>query len=304
VTSPGPRPPDGETGVGDIVRALAALRLGPNATALVARMAGFRLVAPAEPAAPAEALPQARPRPEPPPETAPTTPLQADQRQPTATRAVWTLTAVAREERVPAGNDVDPFPVVQAWQLVPSLPYLPLLRKEVARDVLDSAAAVRRPGTEVDLDHLLADLVAGRPIERLPRRPVLSLEAGLEVLIDVGEGMQPFRRDVREVLDALHRLIGPGLSRRNFYETPWTEGWRPRDQERPVLVLGTLGCGELPDLQAVYGWVRLITALRKRGTRLTALVPVPPWRWHPALRLTGTLVPWDRTTRYRDVPRS
>lgn len=288
-----------ETGMADIVRADAALRLNGAALAMVARMVGLRVRAAAPPpglrpsrrASTEQALPE------------PAGPAAGGQDTPLVDTRIPTLTPVARGDAMTLPVGVDPFPAVLPHQLVPVLTHIPLLRRTGAREVLDVATATHRFSGDIDIDRLVADIAAGRPTVRLPRRPLRTFDAGVDVLVDRGRGMQPFRRDVEAVVEALHRLVGDGLRVTPYYTTPWTEGWRPIDDERPVLLLGTLGCGRVPDVEAAADWALMIPALRRRGPRITALVPVPRRHWPPALAATRTLVPWDVTTRAKDALR-
>ena len=129
------------------------------------------------------------------------------------------------------------------------------------------------------------------------------------MLVDHCEGMQPFRRDQREVVAALRRLVGSELDVRRFLDDPWA-GTRPDDDRtwsrtyrppapgRPVLVLSTLGRGAHPRPELDGAWRRLAAVLAGRGSAVAALVP---------LRRPGAgpvdVVAWDPLTWQRAVAR-
>jgi len=194
--------------------------------------------------------------------------------------------------------------------LVPRLPHRPLLPRRAARDVLDAVASTWQPTSAIDVRRVLADVVARRPVVRLPRVYRPSLAAGLQVLVDRGEGMQPFRPDQREVVAGLRRLIGSGLDVRRFLDDPWagtrpdddrtwSRAYRPPAPGRPVLVLGTLGRGARPRPELDRQWRRLAAMLAGRESPLAALVPAR----RPGGAHGVDVVPWDPVTWRRAVAR-
>ena len=205
----------------------------------------------------------------------------------------------------------DPLPVADANSRTPVLMHRPLLIRQVSRDVLSSIAATWRPTNRIAVEPLLADVVRLRPTTTIPHVAAPSFGAGLQVLVDLSEAMQPFRRDQRDAVAALRRLAGSEITVLYFTDTPsggvrgergtdW-HAWPLPPPGRPVVVLGTLGGGIRPDPAAADYWLRALQKLKRRAVRLAALVPVPRRRWSPMLAETGSLVLWDRATRARDV---
>jgi hypothetical protein len=154
--------------------------------------------------------------------------------------------------------------------------------------------------------YLLARQQAPRQLPRTMRR---SLRYGVQVLIDWGKDMDPFRRDQAEITDRIAQVAGrERIEVRYFSESPldgcgpgpeWT--WKPYTPPSPgttVLVLSDLGmsrrtAGRVPGrLPADFAELsRLLTA---RRCVTVAMVPLSPRRWPPRSQLR--LVAWDRTT--------
>jgi hypothetical protein len=291
-------------GLGDLVEARARLNLGPGASIQVAAMLGLAPVRPRSaatedgPPAPrspdriaAERAGSVAP-PAPPPDAAapPIRRLRPVARQP------WTTAT--------AGSAVDPLPPVTVTALVPRLLHIPLLPRRTAHDVLDAVASTWQPTAALDTRRVLRTLAAGRPLDELYRLRRPSFAAGLHVLVDHGESMQPFRRDQREVVTALRRLVGSALVVHRFLDDPWA-GTRPEPRGdwtselalpamgRPVLVLGTLGRGPLARPELDRAWLRLAGVLAGRGSALAALVPARRPTHPHGLRVAMDVVPWD-----------
>ena len=172
--------------------------------------------------------------------------------------------------------------------LVPQLAHTPLLPRRAAREVLDVVASTWQPTAAVDVRRMMAAVLAHRPVRRLHRVHRPSLAEGLQVLVDHGEGMQPFRRDQREVVAALRRLVGSELDVRRFLDDPWA-GTRPDDDP-------TWSRTYRPELDGA--WRRLAAVLAGRASAVAALVP---------LRRPGAgpvdVVAWDPLTWPRAVAR-
>lgn len=298
----------GDVGLGDLVTAHAVLSLGPGASAAVVAMLGLVPASlPTEPGprpAPVRPAPVRRDPAAAPPRARPGTNAG---RKPTIRR----LRPITREPWIADGANsaADPLPAVAFEALVPRLPHTPLLPRRAAREVFDIAASTWQPTGAVDLRRALATIASGRPVRRLQHVHRPSLVLGLQVLVDQGDGMQPFRRDQREAVASLRMLVGAGLDVRRFLDDPWA-GTRPDDDStwsstyrppppgRPVLVLGTLGRGALPRPDLDKTWRRLAAMLAGQESAVAALVPL-----HRPLRGPLDVVPWDRVTWRRDAAR-
>ena len=304
----------GDVGIADLLIARRALGLGRRSTQLVASMCGLSLASPeqtpvvlhqgptnvATTAQPPSALGRTTER------ASMTSPPRSPERSAVRSLSPSRIEPWSPDRSVP--RYADPLPSRSSTPWRPSQ-YDPLFDRPTSRDVLDILAATPRPTNRIAIGRLVADLVRLRPITQIPHHNAPSFAAGLAVLLDVGEGMQPFRRDQQQVVAALRQLVGPAITVLHYIGTPWEgvredsspdwQRWRLPPVGRPVIVLGTLGGGIRPDAGAVVGWLRAIEILWHRGSRLTALVPVPSSRWNPRLRHTGALLLWDRSTRTR-----
>jgi hypothetical protein len=188
----------------------------------------------------------------------------------------------------------------------------------VTRAILSRLAAAPTSLGEVDVSKLVETMGRGRPFTILPRRSVLTLSKGLDVLVDYGRGMDPFRVDIVDLLDSLARAVGPHrLSIRAFrscpsmgvmdLETAATTRYRPPSNGTPVLAVTDLGMAEqrarggmLPETD----WLDFAGQLRAGGSPLLVLMPCPPSQAPLAIRRSIKLVIWDRHTGARLTERS
>lgn len=214
---------------------------------------------------------------------------------------------------IPPVNDVLATPGRPVVLPDPSL--LPPTRR---RAILAALCRTTGPG-EIDVPELVRRLARAEPVDRLPTTLVPTMRRGVQVLVDLGPGMQPFLGDQRSVVDMLHRLIGQeGLEVLRFAGTPldepgvgpgpiWTwRPYRPPIDDRRVLVLSDLGSGPgHSDRHAVWArWLRFAALFRHVGRPMVALVPVPAQRLPAVLRARMPMVTWDRSTRVADAARA
>ncbi len=161
----------------------------------------------------------------------------------------------------------------------------------------------------IDLDAVVLTLARGEALDALPMRREWSLRRGLQVLIDHGPGMAPFRGDAEQFVDRLDRLIAPDmLSIGSFEGTPLRgvrmsarkrAPWQPPAPETPVLLLTELGlcpADELSHTVAASEWIEFSQAARRARVQLRTLVPYPSARWPSALAVPMGCVAWDRRT--------
>jgi hypothetical protein len=161
----------------------------------------------------------------------------------------------------------------------------------------------------------LVDLVARLEVPtELPRLPWATMRRGVQVLIDDGKSMAPFRQDQYALLAELEKLAGSSA----FFEaylfrgTPkrWARTWMtPRDVESsgeietyvlpppgtPILALTDLGIGALVAGEPYVPpkeWAVLAQQCRAAGNRLIAYVPYGPGRWPESLRSEMELIHW------------
>lgn len=186
----------------------------------------------------------------------------------------------------------------------------PLLPQRTAPALLSAAVATRRPGSEPDLQRLIAAFVRGDRVRELPRLPVARLDRGIQLLLDVSEAMTPFRDDLADLTQALERIVGQ--ARCQVYEfagdpasasgwdmTGVERRWRP-EPGRPVVLATDFGIAAPPaarDRAPASAWLRFAATVRKAGCPVVAFAPLPPVRWPVRLARQMTLIHWDpRTT--------
>lgn len=181
------------------------------------------------------------------------------------------------------------------------------------RALLTTALSTRGAGGEVDVERLVERLSRAEPVRRVPRRLLPTLRRGVQLLLDHGEGMQPFIQDRTRMTRALRETVGEDrLQILRFAGSPRIAGagarlsWKdyePPLRGRPVLALTDLGIartgGVLPE-----DWLALAARLQPRGSRLVVFVPYPPERWPSRLADRLTLIQWDRGTGVHDVRRA
>jgi hypothetical protein len=201
-------------------------------------------------------------------------------------------------------------PQVDQVRLRALRPHEPLLAPRSTPAVLGVALSRPVPEGAIDSEALVEAISRGRPVDRLPRRRSSTLRFGVQVLVDLGAGMQPFARDQWELVGQLRRLFGPERTDvQQFAYAPlrgagpgprWT--WRPYRPPQPdarVLVLSNFGIGG-PPLDYLASdrteWEEFIEQVTRRGFSMVGFVPYPPARWPAWLRARIPLISWDRGT--------
>jgi hypothetical protein len=163
----------------------------------------------------------------------------------------------------------------------------------------------------LDLERFVDALARLQPPDRPPRRPRRSLDAGVQVLVDLSTDMLPFRQDLVELLDRLRRVVGADrVTVRRFAGRPWSEcgpgrrdtwgAYDPPSTRQPVLVVSNLGlsAAEADPFEAAgeEEWPRLLDELERRGCPVVLLVPNAVDRVPAPLRRRAAVIGWDRTT--------
>jgi hypothetical protein len=185
----------------------------------------------------------------------------------------------------------------------------PLFVRSWSRELLAAALAQQMPGSRVDEPRLVGLVAAARPVTEIPHRPRRSLSRGVQVLVDLGDGMEPFARDQSELLEGIRRVVGDSrVQVLQFRDSPirnagsgpiWT--WKPYvppEPGSPVLALTDLGIGGPavhPGRSRPNEWAALASRLRRRSCPLVAFVPYGPERWPRRLARMMTIVEWDRS---------
>ncbi|MEW8688350.1 MAG: hypothetical protein AB2556_21270 [Candidatus Thiodiazotropha sp.] len=185
-----------------------------------------------------------------------------------------------------------------------------LYRLRDAREVLWSGASVAMRTERIDTDKAVDVLVRALPLDRLPRVHIPSIASGMELLLDIGQPMQPFAEDQQDLIRLAGEALGKPLVVKYFYDDPAKgvgsgrrrRGWQPYPLPppgTPVIVISDMGCGYPRRQPATSGWLRLAWRLRQRACRLVVLSPTPADRVPVTLRRLTELVFWDRKSGRR-----
>jgi hypothetical protein len=199
-----------------------------------------------------------------------------------------------------------PFPAERPARL----PHLPLLVPRWTGAILRSVVSRRVGDGPVDVA-ALTDLIArGRPVDRFPRLAVPTLRYGVQVLVDRGGGMQPFRRDQNQLAETIRAVVGERLVEVGFFsDVPlrgtgpgprWTRtGYRPPEPGRPVLLLTDFGIGgplDDPRRAVRDEWEEFAAVVTRAGCGIAALCPYPPERRPDWVSRLCPVIHWDRAT--------
>ncbi|MEU6987279.1 hypothetical protein ABZ946_28225 [Streptomyces sp. NPDC046324] len=309
-----PVSPRGENWIADMARAVTALGVETSDHATLSRIAallGMEKAAPARPPAGDERLqralsseatvsPTAEPskpasQPSRGPAELPEEPLQVLRpvsAQTLGSKRGWSEPPLAEQQR----SNPEP---------LPHQPLLPPTSESATLHLLLSRVVREGP---VDVAALLDTVCRGDVLSQLPREPVRTLRFGVQVLVDLGVGMQPFHRDQAELVRRVNALAGEhSCDIKYFSESPLQRsgaaaGWTWKAYEPPppgarVLVLSDFGAhtgGATPQLETE--WRQTAQLIRRAACRPLALIPSPPELWPPWLQRLMPVLSWDRQT--------
>jgi hypothetical protein len=194
------------------------------------------------------------------------------------------------------------------------VPLRTLLSSNTARPVLSAALATLREGDEPDIPRLIERLCNGQAVTRLPMMPRGTLERGVDLLLDNGEGMTPFYDDLKALAEQVRDVVGHDRYRGySFQADPGQaagrrsggkrSAWQPT-AGRPVLVVTDFGKGTPPisrERVEMGIWRQFVQKCQRAGTPLLGLVPSHPDNWPVSLGRHFKLVHWDPRTRASTV---
>lgn len=284
----------------DLARACAAAGARTAAQrkriAVLLGLAAVRLGPPAPPAPPTAPVPV----PVPPPRSATAAATPAGPAPPAGDTVV---TAPAEVHDLPSLPVSSPGPA-------PGLARQPLLDPRFAPSILQMAVRRHVADGAFDVDAAVRTLAAAQPLVTMPRRKRATSAFGVQVLVDLGTGMQPFAEDHEDVLAVLDRLLGASRIRVSYFADCPVRGagpagnaswrpWTPPARGTRVLLLTDLGVGGFPfdPTRARAGeWRRFGTQARQSGVEPVAFVPYPPGRWPAWAVAAMPVVHWDRRT--------
>jgi hypothetical protein len=205
-----------------------------------------------------------------------------------------------------------------ASMAVPPPPPPPLFGPPRGRAILTATLATTVEEGDVDIDRVVRTLSERRPLGSLPRRPVPTLRRGVQLLLDIAAGMDPFRPDQTTLRDGLDdvlsddrlevlsfagcpsRGVGPGARH------SWRP-WEPPPPGTPILAVTDVGIGGDPfdeDRASVGEWLEFAHRVRGDGYVLLALVPYEARRWPAVLTRAMTLLHWSERTTIGEVRRA
>ncbi|MGC0410261.1 hypothetical protein RKD32_003128 [Streptomyces sp. SAI-195] len=227
------------------------------------------------------------------------------------------LTPVAYESLPEVEWPVDSLPSPSAGRHDEPLPYEPLFAPRSTSAILQIALSAQTLDGEPDIPETVRRLAMGFPLTQLLVQPLRTLRFGVQVLVDVGVGMEPFTRDQHELIRQIRDIVGQELTDVRYFEgSPlrgtghgdggdWTE-YQPPARGTRVLVLSDLGLGG-PALHVRRAgapeWREWIRVLESARCTAVAFVPYPPARWPAWARGLLHLVAWDRRTTAGGVRR-
>ncbi|MFJ9940461.1 hypothetical protein [Streptomyces erythrochromogenes] len=274
--------------LGDALRALE-LADGPEERAHVLRLLGFESGDPAD-ADPPEAEPTV---PDGPPEQEsaapePSLPAPAPEAAPEVRLSELPLLHPARFERLSTSSQPDPFPRYDPRAARP-LAHQPILDPLTSRRTLRRLTAVRSADGPLDLSALVNVVAQGRAVLRWPTLRVPTARHGVQILVDQGLGMQPFRRDQMHMVQRAREVLGPHLTEILFFaddplhgvvEPDGDEGpYRPPAAGGIVIVLSDLGLGGPPEARTTArDWTGFAELVAASGGHVATLTPYPPDR--------------------------
>src|SRR5215469_14428386 len=197
-----------------------------------------------------------------------------------------------------------------------ALPYQlsPLFDPLWERGILLEAAGM--PCAEGDLAVLEAVklFATGEPLQKLPAERIQSVSKGCQVLIDAGLGMQPFVRDVRQILSSIRKAVGAerthvlrfvdcpttGVMSENYHDVLYA----PPDNGAMVLAVSDL-CNGGPRSAireaAPEDWLTFAKCVRDAGSSLVVLNPYSPDRWPARVTDQVAVLHWDASTQAASV---
>jgi hypothetical protein len=162
-------------------------------------------------------------------------------------------------------------------------------------------------------------MAANRTLEDIPLGWIETTRGEVQLLLDVGPSMDPYREDVERRPDELVRIVGDDeLELRWFQECPLgPAGVLAPEQLEPVpyalppartrlvavTAFGVRGHRPAPPA-AVADWRRFAARCRRSGVPLVVLTPLAPDRRPRELRSRVAVVTWDRWTGVREVARA
>lgn len=186
--------------------------------------------------------------------------------------------------------------------------YDPLLDHATANRFLRRALRTDCRTRRIEPKAAVRHLASLRRLDRLPMVSRRAYRRGGQILIDLGPAMSPFAGDQADLADRARTLSRGRIEVFGVNDVPvesvavddgtdtvWKTYHSPIPGA-PVLILSSLGGGAPVGDQwspTSRQWSDFVTALRRRGARVVALVPFDPARLSQAVANEVTAVGWD-----------
>lgn len=193
----------------------------------------------------------------------------------------------------------------------------PLLAPGWVRGILTALLSTRSIDGPPDIERAVEAIARKELVTELPRLHSLTTRRGVQLLIDMGDGMLPFGRDQSGLMRDVFNVIGEeAASVLRFTGTPlrgagtgsrrrWTT-YEPPLAGTPVLLLTDLGIGQPAGATLaapVEEWLDFAELLRRADCPAVALIPYPSARWPAPLARVIHLIEWDRPTSVANARR-
>jgi hypothetical protein len=196
------------------------------------------------------------------------------------------------------------------------LPYLePLFDGKYSRSLIFAVGSIVKSGKKIDIRKISDQIASGRIAARIPFLPARQVCREINLLIDIGEGMEPFSRDAEEIAKEMEKLMGKETMKILFFRNcPLDEAgsdtidtWKTYnfpEAGKPIVILTDLGCAPTSASHCLFSieqWNRYLQKANMRGCQVTALIPYNANRWPRQLINKMRIVRWDRNTKVRDI---
>jgi len=177
---------------------------------------------------------------------------------------------------------------------------------------LRSLVSARIDAGSIDTARLVEDAARCKPLIGLPRLTVSKTAPYLEILFDIGVGMDPFRRDQHHLADSIARAAGAQARMIQFRDCPTLASgagpgpmWNWRTYRVPptgsvvvvVTDLGTAGKARTDDHTPIAEeWLAFEDLLAAHRVTTRYLVPYSEGRIDRRLRARMRIITWDRSS--------
>jgi hypothetical protein len=191
-----------------------------------------------------------------------------------------------------------------------SLKHYPLLNPIWARAIITKLLSTEAYGEIPDTKPLIIRISKNQPIRKIPYKSLPTLRRGVQVLIDVGPGLEPYIRDQVSLLEQLiyimgsdrveaWNFIGTPLKRAISYSEPALNDYVSPIPGTPILLLTDFGIVFPPseaEIALSNEWKSFVEYVHDSGCPVFALTPYGSNRWPKDLMDQIKIVQWDRGT--------